>query len=150
MKGSKLYIKSQLYLDKLYSEHKILDLETKQKLYKEYLKIIRKLAYGGHLEAQYDLAQHYDDIGFWGVPNPYYNIYKKFHWYSKAAENSHAAACNSLANMYERGEGCTKDINKALELYKKSSDLGDVLGKKNYKLLLKQINQGYYKTKEIN
>ena len=139
MIGSKLYKQSQLILDKLYNEAKILDVDLKKELYKEYLKLLRISAHRGYSDAQFDLAQHYDDVGYWGVPNPYHNIYKKFYWYSKAAEKNHAAACNNLANMYERGEGCQKDIYKALELYKKSSDLGDSLGRKNYKLLLHQI-----------
>ena len=118
--------------------------EAKRAKYMQYLSALRKLAYNGNPEAQYDLAQHYDDIGFWGMPNPYHNINNKFYWYTKAANNNHAAANNSLADMYERGEGCTQSIKKALELYKKCASLGDSLGKKNYKLLLKQIKSGMY------
>jgi len=123
--------------------------EEKNIKYAQYLNALRKLAYNGYLDAQYDLAQHYEDMGFWGLPNPYHNIHKKFYWYSKAAENNHAAACNNLADMYERGEGCTQDIKKALSLYKKSANLGDSCGRKNYKLLLKQIKSGKYKLDEI-
>ena len=108
--------------------------EEKKIKYSQYLSTLRKLAYNGNSEAQYDLAQHYENIGFWGLPNPYYNVRKKFYWYSKAANNNHAAACNNLADMYECGVGCEKSIEKALELYKKSAKLGDFIGKKNYKL----------------
>jgi len=38
----------------------------------------------------------------------------------------------------------SRNIKKALELYKKAAELGDNLGKKNYKLLLKQIKLGKY------
>ena len=121
------------------------DVNKKNEIYKEYLHSLRKLAYKGHPESQYDLAQHYEDMGVMGWPNPFENISKKFYWYTKAANNNHAAACNNLADMYERGEGCTQNIRKALELYKKSASLGDSLGKKNYKHMLKQIKNGIYK-----
>ena len=119
--------------------------EEKKRIYIDYLKSLRKLAYRGNAEAQYDLAQHYEGIGFWGVPNPYDSVLKRFYWYSKAASNNHAAAHNNLADMYERGDGCTQNIKKAAELYKRAAELGDILGKKNYKLLLKQIKIGKYR-----
>lgn len=114
------------------------DIEVKRNKYNEYLRSLRILAYRGYSEAQYDLAQHYEDMSIWGAPNPYENISKRFYWYSKAAANNHAGAFNNLADMYERGIGCKKNIKKALEYYKKSGELGDDLGKKNYKILLKQ------------
>ena len=141
MKGEKLYIKAELVLDQLYAQSKLLSIDEKKILYSEYMKLLKISAYKGFPDAQYGLAQHYDNIGFWGVPNPYYNVYKKFYWYSKAVSNDHAAAHNSLADMYERGEGCTKDIRKALKLYKKSAELGDVYGKKNYFLFKKQLKK---------
>ena len=44
-----------------------------------------------------------------------------------------------LATFYESGEGCEKDLEKALALYKKSADLGDSIGKKNYKIMKGQL-----------
>ena len=79
-----------------------------------------------------------------GYSNPFHNVFKMFYWYTKAANNNHAAACNNLADMYERGVACNQDIQKALSLYKKAAELGDFCGKKNYKLLLKQIRSGIY------
>lgn len=120
--------------------------ETKKKQqYGLYLVELRKLAYRGVSEAQYDLAQHYEDIGFWGVVNPYDNVKKRFYWYTKAVENNHAAACNDLASMYEVGAGCEKSIAKAKELYKKGADLGDDNAKGNYRILLRQIKNGEVK-----
>ena len=119
--------------------------EDKKIKYAKYLNTLRKLAYNGNSEAQFDLAGHYEDIGFWGVPNPYHNIRKKFYWYTKAANNNHATAHNNLANMYEKGENCVQNIKKALELYKRAAELGDILGRKNYKLLLKQIKLEKYR-----
>jgi TPR repeat protein len=141
MKNDTYNINNNILLN-LY-ESKFSEKEKKTK-YMQYLSTLRKLAYQGNTDAQYDLAQHYDDISFWGIPNPYYNVSKKYYWYSKAASNNHAAANNNLADMYERGEGCSMDIKKALELYKRAAELGDVCGKKNYKLLLKQIKTEKY------
>jgi len=78
----------QILLD-LYHPSKM-DVEEMKRKYNEYLKGIRKLAYKGYPEAQYDLAQHYEDIGIFGIPNPFENIVKKIYWYSKAASNKHA------------------------------------------------------------
>lgn len=47
--------------------------------------------------------------------------------------------------MHERGEGCEQNIVKALEFYKKAWKLGDKLGEKNYKLVIRQIKEGKYK-----
>lgn len=140
MRGKILYEKAQLIADKMYSME--IGISLKESLYKEYISLIRKSAYKGYPAAQYDLAQSYEDVGFWGVPNPYENIQKRFYWYSKAAFNNYAAAYNNLADMFERGIGHSKDIKKALEYYKKAADLGDKLGKKNYKILTKQIEKG--------
>jgi len=121
------------------------DFNEKNKIYKEYLKSLRKLAYRGDPEAQYDLAQHYEDMGVMGFPNPYHNPRKKFYWYSKAANKNHPEALNNLANMYEKGESCKQDIKKALELFQKAANSGIPYIVKNYKLLLKQIKMGKYK-----
>jgi len=115
--------------------------EEKKNIYKDYLKSLRELAYRNNAEAQYGLAGHYEDMGLWGYPSPYHSIRKKLYWYTKAANNNHAAAHNNLADMYERGEGCKQDIKKALELYKKAAKLGDWCGKKNYPNLKKQLKR---------
>ncbi len=130
---------NQIQLD-LYRT-KDLGIEDKKVAYKDYLTGIRELAYKGHPEAQFDLAGHYEDIGFWGIPNPFYNVKKRFYWYSKAASNGHAEAHNNLAHLYELGEGCEKNISKALVLYEKSAQLGSPNGKKNLQLLKKQLNR---------
>lgn len=117
------------------------NIEEKVEIYKKYLQSLKKLAYRGNVDAQYDLAQHYEDMGVMGWPNPYHNIRKKFYWYTKAANNNHAAAYNNLADMYERGEGCTQNIPKALSLYKKAAELDDYCGKKNYHHLKKQLKK---------
>jgi TPR repeat protein len=120
------------------------DVDKKNKNYKEYIQSLRKLAYRGNPEAQYDLAQHYEDMGVMGYPNPYHSISKKFYWYLKAAEKNHPEALNNLANMYVKGEFCKQDIQKALELFEKAANSGISYIVENYKLLLKQIKMGKY------
>jgi len=120
------------------------DKDEKNKLYQQYISALRKLAYYGNAEAQFYLACHYEDSGTMGDPNPYHSIPKKFYWYTKAADNNDGSACSNLAIMYEKGEGCEKNIKKALELYKKSAKLGNYAGKLNYKIMLKQIKSGIY------
>jgi len=117
------------------------DENEKNILYRQYLSELRKLAYRGNAEAQFNLALHYEDYGIMGDPNPYHNVYKNFYWYTKATNNNHASACNNLADMYERGAGCKQNIKKALELYKKAAELGDWCGKKNYSCLKKQLKK---------
>jgi TPR repeat protein len=114
----------------------------KTDLYNQYLKNIKTLAHQGDADAQYDLAQHYEDTGYFGIPNPFFNSFRRFYWYCKAAKNNNGAACNNLGYMIELGEGCKIDFEKALEYYKKSSELGDALGQKNYLKMLKDLKKG--------
>lgn len=135
------YKKTREILLMLYSK---VELSEKEKVifYNEYIYKIRKLAYSGNAEAQYDLAQHYEDVGFLGDPNPCFNNSKRFYWYLKAAKNNNGAAYNNLADLIERGDGCEIDLNKSLDYYKKSMELGNVLGKKNYKKMLQDLKKG--------
>lgn len=105
-----------------------------------YISLIRKAAYKGNIEAQYDLALNYEDQNYF-VPNPMYNKKRRFYWYVKAANAGHPEACNNLANLYENGNGTKKDLKKALFFYKKSYELGCSYAKKNYKILLNEIEK---------
>ena len=137
MKGKLEMDKAKKINDRLYSK----SLETREKvlLYKEYISLLRKAAYKGNSEAQFELGQQYEDINYWGE-NQNHNPRKCLYWYTKACEKNHAEACNSLAHLYEVGEGINKNVNKALRYYKKSADLGSEIGRDNYKLLLQEIN----------
>jgi len=129
---------------KLYSEAAgLLSDEQKTVLYDQYLDNIKILAHQGNANAQYDLAQHYEDTGYFGVPNPYFDSAKRLYWYTEAAKNNNAAAYNHLGYITElAGGGCEMDLNKALEYYKQSAELGDALGKKNYHKMLKDLKKG--------
>ncbi len=130
----------QIFLN-LYS-NKDLSRPEKIKLYNLYISKIRKLAYSNNRDAQYDLAQHYEDNGYLGYPNPKFNNNKRFYWYNKAAENGSGEAYNNLADLFERGDGCEKNLEKALLYYKKSMDLNYNLGKNNYKKMIKDLKKG--------
>lgn len=62
------------------------------------------------------------------------NYKEAVNWYTKAAEQDNAKACNNLGNCYLHGNGVKKDRAKAIELFKKAKDLGSEAGKNNYNL----------------
>lgn len=62
------------------------------------------------------------------------NYKEAVNWYTKAAEQDNAKACNNLGNCYLHGNGVKKDRAKAMELFKKAKDLGSEAGKNNYNL----------------
>ena len=72
-------------------------------------------------------------------------------WYKKAIEtnpNLSSAYCN-LGYCYEFGFGIEKDLNKALEFYEKSANLGNETGKNNLKnLKVKMSNDSNKKDPE--
>ena len=45
-------------------------------------------------------------------------------WYHRAVEAGSATAAHIIGNCYDRGDGVEQDIDKALEYYQKSADLG--------------------------
>ncbi|MCP9753831.1 sel1 repeat family protein [Lacihabitans sp. CCS-44] len=137
MKNSNSYFINSQNLLFLY-ENKA-SFEEKKLIYSKYLKGLRGLAYKNYAEAQFDLAGHYDDIGFWGFPNPFYNPRKKFYWFNKSASNGYSEAFNNLANMYENGEFVELSLENALSMYQNGANLGSENCKRNYKLLKKQI-----------
>jgi TPR repeat protein len=144
MSGEKIFQKAKVIIDRIYAEPELQGNDRKI-AYEKYLKLIRKASYLGHSEAQWELGLYYDDMNCLYENNPNYNPKKCVYWFSKACDKNISDACNSLANLYEKGEGCEQSIKKSLELYKKAADLGNDLGKDNHKLLLKQIKQGKYK-----
>lgn len=141
MRGKKNYDLAQVKHREMYCSDKNLSEEQKKELYSIYFKFFKKAAYQGHVEALYDMGQQYEDIGYLGLPNPNYNPKLSIYWYTKACKHEHAEACNNLSGYYENGIGCKINLQHALELLKKSADLGSTYGKRNYKLMLKQLTQ---------
>jgi TPR repeat protein len=146
MRGKRIYQQAKSITAKIYAKPELLG-EERAIAYKEFLKLLRKAAYLGHYEAQFELGMHYGEVNCMGI-NTRYNPKKCIRWYSKACDGNVADACNNLAIQYINGEGCEQDIKKALELYKKAIKLGSSCAKHNYKLTLKQIKAGKYKLED--
>jgi TPR repeat protein len=70
------------------------------------------------------------------------DLHKAVLEFTKSAELKNKEAMFQLGHMYEHGIGCEKDINKAIEWYKKTADSGDA--RAMYKVAL------YYNKVEIN
>jgi TPR repeat protein len=152
MRGESIYLEAMSVFDQLLTnrkaDRKLLSDDEVTATYKKHLKLIRKAAHLGHDKAQWRLGQHYEDFNFLAFDNPEYNPKKCVLWYTKACDQGNGDACNNLADKYENGEGCEQNIKKALELYKKAADLGNDLGKKNYRIMLKDLKRGKYKLEE--
>lgn len=141
MRGDKIYSKASELRAKIIEQDSKAT-EEKRHLFYNYLELLKKAAYLGHKEAMYDYAQQFEDMGILGLQNPLFNLKRRNFWYHKAMENGHPEAHNNLASIYTLGEGVEKDYEKALEFYRKSAELGSVLGKKNYKIMLKHMAKG--------
>ncbi|HEY2580232.1 MAG TPA: tetratricopeptide repeat protein [Mucilaginibacter sp.] len=141
MKGQKAYAMAKAIHEKMYDTALGLTSEENRTLYAQYFELIKKAAYLGHMEGLYDMGSQFEDIGYLGIPNPMYNPEKCVYWYTKACQKGHAEACNNLSNFYALGKGCKQDFDLALELLKRSAELGSVLGKKNYKMKLQDIGK---------
>lgn len=141
MRGDKVYGKASELLTTMIKECSKVTEEKKQ-LYYEYFELLKRASYLGQKQAMYDYAQQFEDMGILGLQNPLFNVKRRNFWYHKAIEKEHPEAYNNLASIYTLGEGVEKDYEKALELYRKSAELGSVLGKKNYKIMLKHMAKG--------
>jgi TPR repeat protein len=142
MKGQKIYSLAALISEKMYKYPSDLSEKERKELYYEYFSLIKRSSYLGHTQAQYEYAQQFENMSFLGVNNPMYNPKKCIFWYSKACNKGHSEACNNLAHIYELGDGCEKNFDLALRLYEKSAELGSPIGKKNYKLMLRDLAKG--------
>ncbi len=114
----------------------------KNTLYNKAISLLRKAAYLGNPLAQFEYAlSFYETNTCLAFNNPNYEPKKLVYWYTKASEGGNGEACNNLGYLYETGTGCKKSLSKALALYKRSAELGCDLGKKSYKLMLKQMSK---------
>lgn len=140
MPGENNYIKAIEILNKLQENYKKLGRSKVLIQHAKYITLVRKAAYKGNVEAQFELGLNYEDQNYF-VPNPMYNKKNRFYWYVKAAKANHPEACNNLASLYEKGDGTKKDLKKALFFYKKAFELGCSYAKGNYKILLSQLEK---------
>lgn len=92
-------------------------------------------------EDYYDLAQCYESVNQFGNPNPYFSNFRRLYWYFKAGRKGYAEAYNNIGFIIEHEmiNVRQKEI-RALMFYKLSYELGSVLGKENYLLMIKNKN----------
>ena len=50
---------------------------------------------------------------------------KALYWYERAAEQGQRTAQSNVATMYQKGTGCTVNMEKALYWYEKAGEQGD-------------------------
>jgi len=91
-----------------------------------YISKYTKAAEKGNVVSQYNLAITY----LTGENFVAKDIEKAFYWFNKAAEQGDAQAQFNLGIMYLNGDGVEKDINKAIELFKKAEKGGEEKAKK--------------------
>lgn len=144
MKGEKKYVKAIEVINQLQVNFRSLSRKEVLNQHAKYLRLVREAAYKGNTEAQFELGLNYEDQNYF-IPNPMYNVKRRFYWYSKAAKANHPEACNNLASLYEKGEGIKKNLKKALLFYKKAYELGCSYAKGNYKILLKELSSQSHK-----
>src|ERR1043165_5208014 len=80
-----------------------------RKEFKNSFLLVLKVAENGDIDAQYNLAQYYEEK----------NLEKAFYWYQKTAENGNNNAQNNLGFSYQNGEETEKNLEKAFYWYQK-------------------------------
>ncbi|WP_456086387.1 tetratricopeptide repeat protein [Parabacteroides sp.] len=60
---------------------------------------------------------------------------KAIHYFAEAVEGGFAKSQCLLAEMYEKGNGVSKDIEKAKYWYQKAAEQGDEIATKRLKML---------------
>ena len=102
------------------------------KNYTQSLYWYKKAAENGNAEAQLHmgLSEFYTDKK---------ENKKAFEWFLKSAKQENAFAQKWLGMMYEDGNGCQRDLNKALYWYKKAYENGHPEVKKDYERLKKKV-----------
>ena len=101
-------------------------------------KSLKEAADNGDANAQYKLAEEYEDHSMINLGYKWENLderYRSYHrkaleWYTKAAEQGHRGAMVSLAWIYKRGKGVPQDYKRSFELYSKAAELGSTVAMK--------------------
>lgn len=107
MAGQQDYKKALEILNKIQKNYEKLGRAKILMLHNKYISFVRKAAYKGNIEAQFELGLNYEDQSYF-VPNPMFKKKRRFYWYAKAGKAGHPEACNNLASLYEKGEGTKK------------------------------------------
>jgi hypothetical protein len=110
------------------------------------------------LDLKYGLATAQNNLGF-ALEDPK----KKVKWIEKAADSGSAAAMLNLGKMYAYGEGIEKNMNKALDYFRKASAIGyhdeaahyvnrilDVIGEHEDQMAKTRIGNLFYEVVDKN
>ena len=84
----------------------------------------QKAAKLGNTDAQYRLAQFYEDGYYVKKSNK-----RAFNWYLRAANSGHPEAAEKVARMYEKGKGTKRDDQKAAAWYRIAMEHGSQTAK---------------------
>ena len=102
------------------------DMDLAQKMAKDVIAGVRKLAEKGDVEAQFLMGAAYQE-GL-GVDM---DSTEAVNWFEKAAAAGHMTAMNNLGLMLAYGHGAGPDIERARQLFSKAAGLGSVRAAKN-------------------
>jgi TPR repeat protein len=110
--------------EKVAQTDSLLQLSKKQLRKQSTIGYYQKAAKLGNTDAQYRLAQFYED-GY------YVKKSKKraFNWYLHAANSGHPEAAEKVARMYEKGKGTKRDDQKAAAWYRVAMEHGSQTAK---------------------
>ena len=110
--------------EKVAQTDSLLQLSQKQLRKQSTIGYYQKAAKLGNTDAQYRLAQFYED-GY------YVKKSKKraFSWYLRAANSGHPEAAEKVARMYEKGKGTKRDDQKAAAWYRVAMEHGSQTAK---------------------
>lgn len=88
---------------------------------------VPRLSQYAALKLGYIYGAGYDETNQYGSARDYG---KAFYYYKKLEDSNIARGLLQLGVMYEKGLGTPKDPEKAMELYRRATDLGHVIAKK--------------------
>uniref|UniRef100_A0A0G4F4T3 Uncharacterized protein n=1 Tax=Chromera velia CCMP2878 TaxID=1169474 RepID=A0A0G4F4T3_9ALVE len=87
-----------------------------------------KAAELGHAEAQADVGHLYEI----GCGEDFRQSYKgAYSWYLKSASQKSSRGINNLASLLFEGRGCSRDVERAAELFKIAADMGNTAAQFN-------------------
>lgn len=105
---------------------------------KRFMSVVLFLANAGFPEAQYKLAQMYEQ-GEGVSADPVTAL----RWHKEAAGQGLAIALFSVAQYYEQGNGgVTADLRKAAEYYRKAQRRGHPTAQEEYQRIMDELNSG--------
>ena len=110
--------------EKVAQTDSLLQLSKKQLRKQSTIGYYQKAAKLGNTDAQYRLAQFYEDGYYVKKSNK-----RAFNWYLRAANGGHPEAAEKVAHMYEKGKGTKRNDQKAAAWYRVALEHGSQTAK---------------------